>query len=758
MKLEVDVRKAMQQLSQDTLNKLYTESFRRISAAETYARNLALQTFSWLLCMQEALAPSAFVAAVAMANPELQLEPTLSALVDVCSNLIVLDSKLNVLRFAHVSVQEFLEMKPEFALDHVHRLAAISCLNICMRGIPVMMENGVCQTNDFYHYGALFWAEHSRAACVTDRNDEVLLKMKEFVFEEGDISMSFIGWVDEVRRFTEALRDDHPLKKPLGAVPNSVYTPLFTACVFGLANLVEDFGSAKDFDWNQKNDQGHTGLYLASRSGFDDIVRTLIQHGADVNATGGHYGNPMHAACFAGHIDVVRLLLEHGADPHAGGKFDNALQASLLGGREEVAQVLMENNYQILNQHDYHSALHQAAQAGFTKLVRLLQKTFAASFEQSVSIQRSAIEAAIFKGQQGVLKQFLREPPDPHRDLLKNALSTAALGGQNSLVLQLLERGLNIEEEGRFGTPLRAASLMGRESTARLLIDHGANVKTCGVLGDAIQASSMKGHVLMTKLLIREGAAVNNQGGLYGNALQAAAFRGHQKVVTLLLDAGADVHRQGLYRDAFHAAAEGGQEGVLQQLLERGFKFRHPPPPPKYRQLSPSPYKNLLREASPSRIKNCEKKDSNILESRNLLKCYNTSDYRCVIRSIKDMGGADRHDHIVRYPKRFSRNREDNYALQVAAAKGHDLIVKIILETWDFLAISAEEVGNALTESSTNGHEKVVEHLLSGKLDMTPHIDAALEGAASHGHVTIVNMLLACQETLEPPLGKSPLS
>lgn len=621
MKLEVDIRKAMQRLSQDTLNKLYTRSFRRISAAETYARKLALQALSWLLCMREALAPSAFVAAVAMANPELQLEPTLSELVDVCSNLIVLDSKLNIFRFAHVSIQEFLETKPEFALDHVHRVAAISCLNICMRGIPVMMENGVCQTDDFYHYGALFWAEHSRAACVTDRNDEVLLKMQEFVFEEGEISMSFIGWVDEIRRFAEALRDDHPLKKPLGAVPNSAYTPLFTACVFGLANLVEDFGSAKDFDWNRKNDQGHTGLYLASRYGFDDIVRISIKHGADVNAIGGQYSNPLHAACFAGHIDVVRLLLEHGADPHAGGTFDNALQASLLGGREEVAQVLMENNYQILRQHDYSSALHQAAQAGFTKIVRLLQKTFAASFEQSISTHRSAIEAAIFKGQQGVLNQFLRKPPGPHSDLLKCALSTAALGGQDPMVLQLLERGLDIEGEGRFGTPLRAASLMGHESTARLLIEHGANVKTCGVLGDAIQASSMKGHVLITKLLIREGAAVNNQGGLYGNALQAAAFRGHQKVVTLLLDAGADAHRQGLYRDAFHAAAEGGQEGVLHQLLGRGFEFRHPPPPPLCMLSPPSPYKVLLREASPSRIKNCEKKDLNISESGNLSEC-----------------------------------------------------------------------------------------------------------------------------------------
>ena len=103
MKLEVDVRKAMQQLSKDTLDHLYADSFGRIAAAETSARNVAWQAFSWLLCLRESLSPSAFVAAVAMANPERQLELTLAELVDICSNLIVLDSKLNILRFAHVS-------------------------------------------------------------------------------------------------------------------------------------------------------------------------------------------------------------------------------------------------------------------------------------------------------------------------------------------------------------------------------------------------------------------------------------------------------------------------------------------------------------------------------------------------------------------------------------------------------------------------------------------------------------------------------
>ena len=39
---------------------------------------------------------------------------------------------------------------------------------------------------------------------------------------------------------------------------------------------------------------------------------------------------------------------------------------------------------------------------------------------------------------------------------------------------------------------------------------------------------------------------------------------------------------------------------------------------------------------------------------------------------------------------------------------------------------------------------------LNGKLDLMSHIEAALDEAALHGHMAIVNMLLSCQRTLEP--------
>lgn len=350
MQHEIDVRRAMQRLSEDSLNRLYADTFSKISTADPFARSIAMQTFSFLLCMQEILSTTAFLAAIARMDPNRQVELKLHDLLKMCFNMVVLDPKLNVLRFSHVSVQEFLETQPNLAAHHVHRLAAISCLSMCMQGSPVERELELRPMEKFYHYSALYWAKHYEAAAIVGTGDDLFRMMKEFVFDDGEISLSFIDWLDDAQEYSRALSNHHPLKKALSAVVNSCHTPLFTACVFGLISLLYVISPPANFDWNQKNDLGQTGLYLASANGYEKIVRLFIDHGADINASGGRHGSPLHAACFLGHTTVVQLLLDHGADPKSSGRFDNALQASLLGDNEEVALLVLQSGFGVSTQ------------------------------------------------------------------------------------------------------------------------------------------------------------------------------------------------------------------------------------------------------------------------------------------------------------------------------------------------------------------------------------------------------------------------
>ncbi|KAI4281676.1 MAG: hypothetical protein L6R38_003519, partial [Xanthoria sp. 2 TBL-2021] len=76
-------------------------------------------------------------------------------------------------------------------------------------------------------------------------------------------------------------------------------------------------------------------LQAACDRGNEEVVRFLLQNGANPNTTGGNIwlGNvhtPLHMAAYRGDNNDVKLLLEHGADPNIqGGDLGNALIAAI---------------------------------------------------------------------------------------------------------------------------------------------------------------------------------------------------------------------------------------------------------------------------------------------------------------------------------------------------------------------------------------------------------------------------------------------
>ncbi|KAI0269610.1 ankyrin repeat-containing domain protein, partial [Russula aff. rugulosa BPL654] len=58
-------------------------------------------------------------------------------------------------------------------------------------------------------------------------------------------------------------------------------------------------------------------LHLASKAGQLEVVRMLIEHGADVSAQDKEGRTPMYLASQAGRLEVTQILLAHGADASA---------------------------------------------------------------------------------------------------------------------------------------------------------------------------------------------------------------------------------------------------------------------------------------------------------------------------------------------------------------------------------------------------------------------------------------------------------
>ncbi len=65
---------------------------------------------------------------------------------------------------------------------------------------------------------------------------------------------------------------------------------------------------------NSRDKEDRTPLHVASQNGHLDVIRWLLDRGADVNALEVNGKTPLSLALDEGKIEASRLLLERGAD------------------------------------------------------------------------------------------------------------------------------------------------------------------------------------------------------------------------------------------------------------------------------------------------------------------------------------------------------------------------------------------------------------------------------------------------------------
>ena len=154
----------MQRLPKDTLEGLYSGNYIKICSAGMYARTIAMNTFALLLCQREVLTTTAFLAAVTPWNTKQAPDLRLSDLLRICRDMIILDSDMNVVRFVHISVQEFLQGQQDLSAERANELIALSCINSCAYSSIPQVDSGLRPNEQYHHYAIMYWAEHYRAA------------------------------------------------------------------------------------------------------------------------------------------------------------------------------------------------------------------------------------------------------------------------------------------------------------------------------------------------------------------------------------------------------------------------------------------------------------------------------------------------------------------------------------------------------------------------------------------------------------------
>jgi ankyrin repeat protein len=131
----------------------------------------------------------------------------------------------------------------------------------------------------------------------------------------------------------------------------------FDACAKGDIAVLRDLFAQDPSLVNLTNPaaqhSGWTGLHTAAQRGKLDVVRLLLQHGADPNAReAGDNTYPLHWAAAARHVETARALLDAGTDVHGFGdlhELDAIGWATFFhapdgapGDHPEVASLLLE--------------------------------------------------------------------------------------------------------------------------------------------------------------------------------------------------------------------------------------------------------------------------------------------------------------------------------------------------------------------------------------------------------------------------------
>lgn len=306
----------------------------------------------------------------------------------------------------------------------------------------------------------------------------------------------------------------------------------------------------------------YVDICTASYIGDIGRVRELLAEDAGLANRASDYvtyyacsGTPLRNAAGGGHIEIVRLLLEHGADPNLGEEgiapLGHALHAAVCNGHREIVELLLQRgarpNVPVESSADTLSAAIRNNDAGMVELLashgaarglHLLAyygdvMTGAAMLAANGKLadDPEALVYAAEEGQEAFVRLLLHYAP--------GLAKKVGVGGKTRAITELLlAHGMNPNHRDWLeATPLHHCARRGDVENAGLFLDRGARIDA--VEEDQRSAplgwAAKQGQVAMVELLLARGARVDlPRDPAWARPAEWARRRGHGEIVRLI--------------------------------------------------------------------------------------------------------------------------------------------------------------------------------------------------------------------------------
>ncbi|GFX74022.1 ankyrin-1 [Trichonephila clavipes] len=282
----------------------------------------------------------------------------------------------------------------------------------------------------------------------------------------------------------------------------------------------------KIFHINDKGNCGFSLLHIAAQEGNLNVVKYLIDHGADVNSENDAGSKPIHIAAREGHKDIVELFLNCKSLNNYLGAFDQSLvHYATLGSKTEVLKLLIELKFDV-NATDRNDVkpIHIAVNTGDKNILLIL-------------LQRGAYYDALYDGLTPLqLALNCNHVCCVQLLILIKELFNAVKHNNFSEVENCIKKGVvfNVKNSENV-SPLHYACWKGYEGIVNLLLENKADPNVIGKGGSTpLHYAAKFNHFSIVKILLLNGGVYNAKCNNHRNPLDFTSNNDIKKLLQLI--------------------------------------------------------------------------------------------------------------------------------------------------------------------------------------------------------------------------------